>query len=525
LERTRGGGVISKIIPDEQTNSLIVLANQAGFVSLQQLVGKLDVKVTDTGRIHVYYCEYAKAEDLASTLASLSGGGGGNSKTSSRKTNVSSPSAIGGGGAAPAPGSSGPVTAELDGGVKITSDAPTNSLVITANASDYKTIKRVIKKLDIPRLQVFVETAIMEINLDNNDKLGVNTAIGAPVTGYGGGFIGDSETLTTFLSQSGLPSGATVPIFAGPSFQANVAGKAVSVNSFMGLLNLLKKTTDSSILSTPQIIALDNEKAEFKVQDEIPVIGSSIAATATSGATQNVTTLKTGIEVKLTPHVNAASRSIRLEIEQTVDSLRGNTDVPEALAKTNKAKTSRVTNTSVVVKDQDFVMMGGLISDSVEEGSTKVPLLGDIPILGWLFKSKTLDIKKKNLVILLRPQIIGTTLASANLIEERLKARDEFLNSKGKQEPHKSAMDGYKKKLKEQKERGIKERTFDYRNNGDEDDDTPQEKPAEVSELAPKPTKQSKAPKNEYPVGPNNEDNAPLLPQQPDVPSKQEETL
>jgi general secretion pathway protein D len=498
LERTRGGGIISKIIPDDQTNSLIILANQAGVTLLQQLVTKLDVKVTDTGRIHVYYCEYAKAEDLAATLASLSSGGAGGGKNTSRKTTVTSPTTSGATPGSPTPtafgtqGGQGPVSAELEGGVKITSDTATNSLVIVANASDYKTLRRVLKKLDIPRLQVFVETAIMEISANPETDLNINTALGAPgARGFAGGFIGDTGSITNFITGSPL-AGATIPIFAGPTFTGNISGQNVSVNTFMGLINFITKTTQTSILSTPQIIALDNEKATFKVQDEIPV--QSTFTSQLNGATPgltgigtgNVTTLKTGIEINLTPQINAASRTIRLQIEQTVDTLSSNNNVPDLLKSIQKAKTSRVTNTTVVVHDEDYVMLGGLMSDEIDVSENKVPLLGDIPILGWLFKSRQTQVQKKNLVILLRPRIIGTTLEGAQLIGEKMLQRDDFIKrftSDGDADPDNTK--SIKSALDEQKKRGKEAPAFDYRNNEKDDEDTKDDKakPGEKSEL------------------------------------------
>ncbi len=484
LERTRGGGIISKIIPDEQTNSLLVLANRAGFEQLVQLVRRLDVRVADTGRIHVYYCEHAKAEDLAATLASLAGGssGVGMGKATNRRTSVSGGTAGGanpGGNAAPA--RTGPVTAELDGGAKITSDAATNSLVITANSGDFQTLKRVIKKLDIPRLQVFVETAILEVNIDKDTQYGVNLGASVPGRPFAGGFVGDPTSLTSML-QGGLPSpGITIPFVAAPPITntLNVGGsqQTITTYSFMGLLRLLTTRTDSSVLSTPQIIAMDNEKAEFKVQDETPVqsnfttsLGSTPGSLGLAGQ-GSIENKKTGIEINLTPHVNAASRSIRLEIEQKIDSIR-NTGVPSALQGVQIATTSRVTNTTVVVKDQDFIMLGGLMSDKVDEDVRKVPLLGDIPILGWLFKAKNYKTVKTNLVILLRPRIIGTSVSAANLIEERLDKHDEFVEEHmGGNEPHKKRLGVMRDDLRRQKGSKINDPFASYRNNGKDEDE------------------------------------------------------
>ncbi len=481
FERMRGGGVITKIIPDETTNSLLVLANQSGFSQLKLLVERLDTKGSNQGKIRVYYCEYAKAEDLASTLSSLAGGGSAKSKSSSSRSSgtTSTP-----GSTAPT-GSSGPVTAELEGGVKITADPSTNALVVTASSADYATLKKVIKKLDIPRLQVYVETAILEISVGDKTKLGTNLAAGAPGRGFAGGFIGDSETLTKTLT-SGFPSdGATIPIFAGPSFGAKaLVGNTltdITVNSFMGLINLITSTVSSSILSTPQILALDNEKAEFKVLDEIPVQSTFTNSTASNGATGTVETKKIGITLKITPHVNAASGSIRLDIEQKVDTTKPTTSVPAALKDYQVATTSRETNTSAVIKDGNYIMLGGLMSDKVEETITKVPLLGDIPVLGWLFKSKTTTVGKTNLVILMRPKIIRSAIQSSALIKEKMEKRDGFVEKQnGGEEPHPEDVAEIKQTLKNQEENAKLEHDFDYRNNNDEDtlDETPDPKQA-----------------------------------------------
>lgn len=482
LERTRGGGIISKILPDETTNSLVVLANQAGFEQLKQLVGKLDVKTIDTGKIHVYYCEYAKAEDLASTLASLSGGSSGGSRRGSSSRTSTPPAGAGGTTAAANPlgSSSGPVTAELGEGVKITSDAATNSLVITANSSDYQTLKRVIKRLDIPRLQVLVETAILEINLDGSEHWKANAAAGAPGQGFAGGFISDPTTLVQYVAKTGLPTGATLPFFLGPQFSGNVSGTTVPVATFMGLVNLITSSTNTSVLSTPQIIALDNEKAEFQVQDNIPVVAST-TQTANVGTTQSIDYKKVGIDIKLTPHINASSGVVRLEIEQDVSSIKSVT-LPSQVNNQSIATTTRKTTTSVVVKNQDYIALGGLMSDKVSEQTDKVPLLGDIPILGWLFKSKTHSIVKTNLVILLKPTIIGNALASADQINSTLKKRDEFIkNNMNSDDEHQKGVDEIKKAMEEQQVRGASEPVVDYTNRDEEDEPKKADEPPPLS--------------------------------------------
>jgi general secretion pathway protein D len=361
--------------------------------------------------------------------------------------------------------------------------------VITANSIDYQTLKKVIRKLDIPRLQVFVETAIIEVAVDDFTKIGTNLAAASPGRGFAGGFIGDSSSLLSAIT-GGIPSeGATIPFAAGSSFNytvpgtAGASGSSVTLSNFMGLINLLTKSTKSSLLSTPQIIALDNEKAEFQVLDETPVQTSLVAAVAqVGGATGSIERLKTGITIKLTPHINAASKNIRLEIEQKVDTFKPNSSVPSALANFQVATTSRVTNTSVVVRDQDFIMMGGLMSDKIEENVAKVPLLGDIPVLGWLFKSKTYKNLKTNTIILMHPKIISTSLEASNQIQKSFDNREEFVGRYfGSEDPNDKEVKDLKQKLEEQNQRGAEQKVFDYRNN---DDDSPGENPSS-NELSP----------------------------------------
>lgn len=497
MERTRGGGVISKVIPDETTNSLLVLANKAGFESLKSLVARLDVKAS-SGKIRVYYCEHAKSEDLANTLASLAGGASSTGRSGTRRTSATGTGAAPGG-AAPAVGGGAPVSAELEGGVKIVSDAATNSLVITANSNDYKTLRKVLRKLDIPRLQVFVETAILEVNVNNSTKVGSNVTAAIPGKVFAGGFIGDGSTLKDYFT-GGLPDGATIPFQAGNLVSGTIGTTTVNgLGNLNGVLNLLAKEGNATVLSTPQIIALDNEKAELQVLDDTPVVASTTvsAASGSFGAlpTVNVERLKTGINIKLTPHVNAASRSIRLELEQKIDSFRQLEDVPTLLQSTQRALTSRVTNTSVVVRDGDYLMMGGLMSDKVDETISKVPLIGDIPILGWLFKSKTLKTTKTNLIILLHPKVIGTSVMAANVLQEKFQQRRDFIeeNMDGRDDMSNRVSD-IEKRVNEQAEGNTNEPYERYRNNEDLDDEEHANQSVPPKSLIPQPGKEPDAP-------------------------------
>ena len=364
--------------------------------------------------------------------------------------------------------------------------------MVTANSGDYHTLKRVIKKLDIPRLQVFIETAILEVSLDKSDTVGSNLALSANGRLFAGGFIGDGNALQKVI-QNALPGpGLTLPFVLGQGFQnpLNLGGTTqqyIQSFPFMGMVNMITTRANTSVLSTPQIIALDNEKAEFKVQDETPVQTSFVASVsgASSGAIGQagqgtIENKKTGIDINVTPHINAASKSIRLEIEQKVDSIRNAAGaVPTALQNVQIATTSRVTNTSVVVKDQDYIMLGGLMSERVDESVKKVPLLGDIPIIGWLFKAKTHTNTKSNLVVLLHPRIIATSSDSARVVEEGFGKHDTFIeeNFSG-EDPHTKRVDALKDKIEAQKARATTDDTDPfsrYRNNGPDEDDPKKE--------------------------------------------------
>ena len=490
LTRVRGGGIISKVMPDENTNSLIIMANTSGFESIERLVAKLDTKNTENGNIHVYYCKYAKADDLATTLAAMAQGTATSGKssaskrpTSSSSSNNSSNSPFGNSSSNSSSSSSSPfgsnssasnpVTAVLGPNVKVTSDGPTNSLVITANSSDYQTLLKVIYRLDIPRIQVFVESAIMELSTDILNQVSSTVASGSQSHLFNGGFVGDSTSLYNFLSlQNGIPEGATIPFFAGQQSSSTLYNQTsgttpgyplptINVAQFMGIITLLTSTANASVLSTPQIIALDNEQAEFKVQNNIPVLSSFTAfpmngtSTGIGGSfpTGSVQPLKVGIDIKLTPHVNAASKTVRLDIEEDVSSVIPSANVPKALQATQMATINRTTNTSIIAHDEDYILMSGLMTDNIIETVKKIPFLGDLPLIGWLFKSRTSGKKKSNLVILLHPQILDKARTIQH-VKDALVSRDKFVNQDFQQEdPDKEVIKGIKSDLKEQRNR------------------------------------------------------------------------
>jgi general secretion pathway protein D len=277
------------------------------------------------------------------------------------------------------------------------------------------------------------------------------------------------------------------------------------------------------------------------VQEETPV-ASGISSALGGGAlplgglaTANVDKLKTGIQIELTPHVNAASRTIRLEIKQQVDDIN-DANVPKTLQDYQHGTTSRLTDTTIVVKDRDLIMMGGLLKDTENDVTSKIPLLGDIPILGWLFKSSKHKVQKTNLIILLHPRIIGTTVSAAQVAKDSLDKREDFLqHTRDPEDTFKDEVSAYRNRLNEQIERGSKEKVFDYRNNNDDADDDKvppgQESDLEKASKEPTPEKTSAnefspggtavaSPPTPAPATPPSGENAPLIVPPPvDIPA------
>lgn len=386
----QGAETISKIIAEPRTNSIIAMANADGARQLRELIYKLDVKLVASsgGQVHVYYLNHGEAETLAKTLSSL--------VSSAPKLGAARFSA----GGSPAP-------SLFNAEVKITADKSNNALVVTASPTDYLTIKEVIKKLDISKDQVFVEGMLMETDVAKESSLGVNI-IGA----YGSGAVNKAG----FLTNPNLVQLLTGQIanlggfFAGAGIGKEVTikgpdGKDITVNSVNALITAVAANADSNILATPQILALDNTEAVFEVGETVPI---NIRQDSPSGiTTTSVQQQKVALVLKITPQINKVTRYITLKIDQKIEdfSKRPNEQSKSELG--GVATTMRSAVTSVVVRDLDTIAMGGLMRDKETVVINKVPLLGDIPILGWLFKNQTKAFQKTNLLMFMTPRILS----------------------------------------------------------------------------------------------------------------------
>jgi general secretion pathway protein D len=418
-----------RIITDERTNSLLVLAPRQQLEEVRHLIAKLDVPVVGGGRIHVYYLKNANAEDMAQTLSGLIGGAG---RTPTAPAGTS--------GASPAIPAMRAAVAALAGGITVTADPATNALIIQASQEGFNTLVGVIEKLDIVRPQVLVEALIMEVDITDNRDLGVSSLIR---------FINaDTEYLVRGATDAAavVASGGTVgdpitDLVAAPLIgriikdtrNTDSQGHPVGSGSVIdGIIRAAASNGDANILSAPHILTSDNEQAEIRVGDNIPIISSRVqsAAGQVSGLSSsvNVERQDIGVTLRVTPQITEGE-TLRLEIFQEV------TDVNETLSKTTGsaenvgvALSKRQIENTVVVADGETVVIGGLIGDTYQDSTSKVPWLGDVPILGWAFKSTTKRLVKRNLLVFLTPRIVRTGL---DLEHETIRKREEFRDSSG----------------------------------------------------------------------------------------------
>ena len=430
---------ISKIIAEPRTNSIITMANAEGEKQLRNLINKLDVReVTSGGQIHVYYLNHGNAEDLPKTLSSLVIFSGSKSGSKSRFTKSGFV------------GSSSLFNAE----VKITSDKSNNAIVVTASPTDYLVIKEIIKKLDIPRDQVYVEGMIMETNVSKGQDVGI-TLIGAYGTGgterigYGGQNKGDIVNLLTdnITSLGGLFAGGGF----GKKVTVSMGGEEKQVRSVMGLISAIATDNNTNVLATPQLLVLDNEEGVFEVGETIPTPERSTAANGST--TVAIKQQKVGMTLKISPQINKISRFVKLKIDQKIEDF-SERQLPAGVANDGIATTTRSTVTTVVARDMDTIAMGGLMRDKEVTIISKVPVLGDIPILGWLFKSKGKRKTKVNLLFFLTPRILASyEKANAKNLKDIINRRATHLKKVlGDEDPFGTTVKGLYEKAKKQEQ-------------------------------------------------------------------------
>ena len=415
-----------KVVQDSRSNSIIILASVADTESVRKLVAFMDKDVPrGESNIQVYRLQNSNAEDLAKVLSSIVKG-----------TGVEASAA---GGAAAAQRALAPVVSK---NVQVVPDKATNTLVVMAEREDYKILETIIKQLDVPRPMVYIEALIMEVQANKAFNLGVEwrglTSTGA-VSGVDAGqsaaFIGSGGAGSTTnpggynildtLTATAFPSGFTMGIIG-----AGITIGGITFPNIGAVIQAYKTDQEVSILSTPQIMTLDNEEAEINVGENVPYITSQQSSTTTTTST-TATALSpvnynsyeyrdVGVILNITPHINEGN-FIRLKISQQV------TKVTSPSTTLTPITLKRTAKTTVVVKDNETIVIGGLVGDSTENDTYKVPLLGDIPILGWLFKTHSTSREKTNLYVFLTPHIVRTQQDAASLYQEKRETMGEVV--------------------------------------------------------------------------------------------------
>jgi general secretion pathway protein D len=415
---------------DERTNSVIVLAPRVQMQDVRKLVRRLDIPVTGGGRIHVYYLQHADAEELALTLNSLVSGTLPSPSSSARNPAGATSLAA--------------VVQELADGVKITADPATNALVIQASREGFETISGVIAKLDIERPQVLIEALIMEVDITDSEELGF--------TGLFRFINGDTEFSTviapTTISGAALggPIGAAVaggaPLiqrFIKDTFdrddEGNIVGNGHMIDT---IIRASAQDNGTNIISAPHILTMDNEEAEIRIGQNIPIITNRVqSAGGVSNVTGNLATSVNverqdiGVTLRVTPQITEGD-SLRLEIFQEISSIIVGAAVTGVLgdaADVGVPLSNRQIENVVVVRNGATVVIGGLLSDDYQDQVSKVPFLGDIPIIGWAFKSSKRVLTKVNLLVFLTPHIIRSP---EDLEFETIHKREEFAGSSKK---------------------------------------------------------------------------------------------
>ena len=380
----------AKIVADKRTNSLIISGPEKARQRITSLLKSLDVEESEEGNTRVYYLKYAKATNLVEVLTGVS------EKLKDEKGNERKPSSSG----------------AMDN-VAITADEQTNSLVITADQSVQEKLATVIARLDIRRAQVLVEAIIVEVQDGNGLNLGVqwaNKNVGAQqFTNTGLPIFNAAQGVADYKKNGGITS-------ANPAWDMFSAYNGMAAGFFNGdwgvLLTALAINNKSDILATPSIVTLDNKLASFNVGQDVPVLSGS-QTTSGDNVFNTVERKTVGTKLKVTPQVNEGD-AVLLEIEQEVSSVDSSSN--STLGPTFNTRTIQ---NAVLVKTGETVVLGGLLDDFSKEQVSKVPLLGDIPLVGQLFRYTSTERAKRNLMVFIRPTIIRDDDVYRSLSKEK----------------------------------------------------------------------------------------------------------
>lgn len=402
----KGGGADQQVrlASDERTNSILLSGERTVRARMRVIIEQLDTKQDSDGNTQVIYLKYANATELVKVLTGISDTLD-NPKKPTKKA-VKSP-------------------------ISIQADEATNALIITAPPGLFRSLQRVIRKLDIRRAQVLVEAIIAEISVDKAKELGVQWIFdGTPagkgpvgIIDFGGGSpIGAVAATVAAGGIPSIPSGTTLAL---GQFNDNTI-------NFAALLRALDSDSASNILSTPSIMTLDNEEAEIIIGKNVPFITGQYASTGSSNSVNPFQTIQrqdVGLTLRVTPQINEGN-AVQLKIEQEVSSINKTASSGTSDIVTNK----RVIKTTVMVEDSQTIVLGGLLDETLDQVHQKVPILGDLPFIGALFRSTQTVKVKRNLMIFLKPSIVRDAATQAQLTSEKynfLRAQQLWAKERG----------------------------------------------------------------------------------------------
>ena len=433
LDNSAGGGVAAAeasykttVLAEPRSNSLIVrAANGARLELVKSLLKTLDTPTLngpngDAGNIYVVYLKNADATNLATVLrASMAGTGGGGGSTSQATPQMGNAQAINtgaqmgtaGGMGQPSSAATAPITpsAGPSTGGQIQADPATNSLIITASEPQYRQLRAVIEKLDARRAQVYVESLIAEVNMDKAAEFGIQWQ--GPIGGKGDSLIGLLGTnfgaSGKNIIQSALGAASGTPVAPGTGLNLGVAPRSNGVYFLGFLANFLQTSGAGNILSTPNLITLDNEEAKIIIGQNVPFVTGQFTNTGSGGSNGSVNPFQTierkdvGLTLRVKPQISE-NGTVKMAIFQEVSSVQpGSVNSATGLI-TNK----RSIESHVLVEDGAIIVLGGLLQDEYSGNQDKVPGLGDVPVFGNLFKSESRSRKKTNLMVFLRPVVV-----------------------------------------------------------------------------------------------------------------------
>lgn len=399
-----------QVFPYERTNRLMLLGDEKFISHAKKLISQLDEKADlRSAGVHVYYLEHAEAEGLSETLNKIILG--------AKKGQATKQDSHAG---------------EIFGDVTVTADKPTNALIVNATAEDYGNVQGLIKQLDIKRKQVFVEALILELSMDALMDLGTSLQ-GAIETGDDSLIFGSSNSAEgAFSSTDGVPNVLTQAvdgILLGGLFNpitTVVNGETVTVPALSALIGLSQVDSNVNVLSAPRLLTSDNEEAEIVVGKNVPIITSKSTDNA-GNPINSVERQDAALTLRFTPQITEGNL-VRLKIFQEITAVTDSIGTVDEVGPTFKKTLLR---NSIVARDGETVVLGGLFQTDIKKSVTKVPLLGDIPILGHLFK-RTKDVENKtSLLIFITPKVIRNGEDLKRITQENRASLDMFQEEDG----------------------------------------------------------------------------------------------